>query len=56
MEKPNKDYSLKDIEDLLRSAVFDTFECKNCGSPLEPDAEFCGLCGWKNPLRDLGFI
>ncbi len=38
---------------LLKSAVMDTFECGGCGSPLESDAESCGLCGWKNPLSSI---
>ena len=38
---------------LLKAAVFDTFECGRCGSPLESDAEYCGLCEWKNPLSNI---
>ena len=45
------------LKDLLEQAVNDTIiECPNCSSHLEPDAEKCSECGWKNLLRILGLI
>lgn len=49
-------YTEEDIERLMRKAVFDRFECDECGSPLECDARNCGECGWENPLIKLGLI
>ena len=45
--------SEEELLELLEAAVFDTFVCGGCGSPLESDAEFCGLCDWKNPLSNV---
>ena len=50
------DYSEEDILAMMQSAVMDTFECGNCGSPLECDCSVCGNCGWKNPLMERGLI
>lgn len=49
-------YTDEDIERLMRKAVMDSFECDECGSPLECDARTCGECGWENPLWKLGLI
>jgi len=46
----------KELFDLLKDAVCDNFKCGECGSLLEPDAKFCGICGWENPLVKGGFI
>ena len=48
--------NLREIQILLEKAVNDTFRCEGCKAPLESDAEFCGLCGWINPLVKGGFI
>lgn len=48
--------SMEKLEELLEEACFGNFTCDDCGSSLEPDAKKCGLCGWINPLRNLGFI
>lgn len=42
-----------ELLELLKAAVFDTFECGDCGAALESDAEYCGLCGWRNPLSSI---
>lgn len=42
-----------ELLELLKAAVYDTFVCGGCGSPLESDAEFCGLCNWKNPISSI---
>ena len=48
--------SQKEIERLLRDAAINgVIECLECGNPLEPDADEC-ICGWKNPLLELGLI
>jgi len=41
-----------DIDELMQQAIMDDFRCPSCGSILEVDAEKCGICGWKNVLRD----
>ncbi len=43
----------EELLELLEAAVFDTFQCGGCGSPLESDAEYCGLCGWNNPISNI---
>ncbi|MFA5197712.1 MAG: hypothetical protein WC437_04835 [Patescibacteria group bacterium] len=51
------DYDETDLEDDLKAACFDDdYCCRKCGNPMEPDAERCGECGAKMPLRSLGFI
>ena len=46
-----------ELMELLEVAVCDgDFECKDCGLYLEPDADKCPECGWKNPLREWGLI
>ena len=45
--------SEEELLEFLEAAVMDTFACGGCGSPLESDAEFCGLCNWKNPLSNI---
>lgn len=49
-------YTDEEICDLMEAAVMDSFECQDCGSPLECDARTCGECGWENPLIKLGLI
>jgi hypothetical protein len=59
MAKEREKSSLKDNEmlALLKEAVQDdVITCRGCGTNLEPDGERCGLCGWKNPLKDCGLI
>ena len=46
-----------DLTDLLEQAASDSvIECPHCGQSLEPDAEKCPECGWKNPLPLNGLI
>lgn len=47
---------MKDKYELMKDATFGEFRCQGCNALLEPDAEYCGLCGWKNPLISEGLI
>lgn len=45
------------IYDLLEQAAVDgVIICPVCGNHLEPDAEKCGECGWKNVLVTGGYV
>ena len=47
---------MNEIERLLEQALEDGFiTCPHCGNHIEPDADSC-ICGWKNPLVELGYI
>ena len=40
-------------EELLRQAAEEgVLTCPTCESKLEVDADKCGICGWKNPLKE----
>ncbi|MFX0062694.1 MAG: hypothetical protein ACFFC7_10990 [Candidatus Hermodarchaeota archaeon] len=59
MAKEKEKISLKDNEmlALLKESELDNvITCRGCGTNLEPDDESCGICGWKNPLKECGLI
>lgn len=44
------------VNRLMKQAVDKGYiTCPRCGNHIEPDAERC-ICGWRNPLPDLGLI
>ena len=43
------------MESLLEEAMDGIITCRKCGNSIEPDCEEC-ICGWKNPLIEMGFI
>jgi ribosomal protein L40E len=57
LAKEKEKISLKDNEMLaLLKELDNVITCRGCGANLEPDGESCGLCGWKNLLKDCGLI
>lgn len=45
------------LEKLLREAALEgVIHCPECGNVMEPDADSCVECDWKNVLKEGGWV